>query len=138
MDADGSATLRYYYTLERHTVKFNPGEVGGDTVSYVLKYSAGIPVPQMAAKGYTFAGWSADGTTTVTPALSMSTADLSYTALWTKEADTEYRVEYYVQQADGRYTLQHMFKDKILTGATHAEVTLREQIVGDGKTADEA
>ncbi|MBR5571057.1 MAG: InlB B-repeat-containing protein, partial [Oscillospiraceae bacterium] len=138
VEADGSATLRYYYTLERHTVTFNPGEVGGDTVSYVLKYSAGIPVPQLAAKGYTFAGWTVDGTTAVLPAVEMKTAELTYTAMWTKDNDTEYRVEYYVQQTDGRFTLQHMFKDQTMTGATLAEATLREQIVGDGKTADEA
>lgn len=137
VEADGSATLRYYYTLERHTVTFDSGKIDGvdvtaeKDVTYNLKYGAQIPVPQMAMKGYTFAGWDAK------IADKVGTKNLTYTAMWTKDADTEYRVEYYVQQADGRFTLQHMFKDKTMTGATLAVDTLRGQIVDDAKTADE-
>ena len=36
----------------------------------------------------------------------MGAQDLTYTAVWDKDPSTEYRVEYYVQQPDGRFVLQ--------------------------------
>ena len=141
VEADGSAVLRYYYTLERHNVTFDSGTVDGtdvtavSDVTYNLKYGASIRAPQMAMKGYTFAGWSVDGSTVANVASVMGTSDLTYTALWEKNADTPYRVEYYVQQADGRYTLQHIIWDETLTGKVFTEEYLRNLKI-DGVTAE--
>ena len=142
VEADGSAVLRYYYSLERHTVTFDSGKIDGvdvtseKDVTYTLKYGAKISAPQMAVSGYTFAGWTVDGSSVATVAETMNTEDLTYTAMWEKKNDTEYRVEYYVQQADGRYTLQYMFKDKTGTGETFSASYLRGLMI-DGVTAEE-
>ena len=131
--ADGSAVLRYYYDLQWATVTFEPGEIGGEAVTYELKYGARISAPQMAAKGYTFTGWDKEVIST------MGTEDVTYTAQWTKNPDTEYRIEYYVQQADGRYTLQYLIEDKGFTGDILAVEDLRNRIVDleNNLTADE-
>ncbi len=131
--ADGSAVLRYYYDLKKATVTFNPGEIGGESVVYELKYGAKISAPVMAESGYTFAGWDKE----VVPA--MGTEDVVYTAQWTKNPDTEYRIEYYVQQVDGRYVLQHLEEKTGFTGDTISSEELRNAVIDveNGLTADE-
>lgn len=143
VEADGSATLRYYYNLERHNITFDAGQVDGadvtteSDITYNLKYGATISAPHMALKGYTFVGWTQDGSTVATVADTVGTEDLTYTAMWQKNEDTEYRIEYYVQQADGRYTLQHMIKDKTATGKVFTEQYLRSLVIDGEKTADQ-
>ena len=129
---DGSAVLRYYYPLEWHTVTFDPGEVGGERIVYELKYGGRVIAPHMAAAGYSFLGWDQE----VKDA--MGTEDVIYTAQWKKNPDTAYRVEYYVQQIDGTYALQHLIEDTGFTGDTLAVSNLRNRIVDDEKhmTAD--
>ena len=104
ISADGSSVLRYYYALENHTVTFDPGEVGGEKITYDLKYGGTIIAPMMAAKGYTFTGWDSEVVS------NMGTENLVYTAQWTKNPDTAYRVEYYVQDVDGKYKLKHLYE----------------------------
>ena len=143
VEADGSATLRYYYNLERHNITFDAGQVDGvdvtteSDITYNMKYGATISAPQMAMKGYSFVGWTQDGSTVATVADTVGTKDLTYTAMWQKNNDTEYRIEYYVQQADGRYTLQHMIKDKTATGKVFTEEYLRSLVIEGAKTADQ-
>ena len=143
VEADGSATLRYYYNLERHNITFDAGQVDGADVTaetditYNMKYGATINAPQMAMKGYTFIGWTEDGSTVAAVADTVGTKDLTYTAMWQKNDDTEYRIEYYVQQADGRYTLQHMIKDTTATGKVFTEEYLRSLVIDGTKTADQ-
>lgn len=131
ISADGSAVLRYYYPLQKHTVTFAPGETGGEEISYELKYGGTIIAPMMAVKGYTFAGWDQN------VAGFMGTEDLVYTAQWTKNPDTGYRVEYYVQGVDGKYKLQHIYEG---LGFTRDELTaesLRNLVIEDELTADQ-
>lgn len=143
IEADGSAVLRYYYSLECHSVTFDSGKVDGEDVTaesditYNMKYGATISAPQMAMKGYTFVGWTQDGATATTVADTVGTEDLTYTAMWQKNNDTEYRIEYYVQQADGRYTLQHQIRDKTATGKVFTEQYLRSLVIDGAKTADQ-
>ena len=142
--ADGSAVLCYYYNLERHSVTFDSGKIDGvdvteeEDIVYNLKYGAEISAPQIAMKGYEFKGWTVDGTTKATIAQSMETEDLVYTAMWAKNPDTEYRVEYYVQQTDGSYKLQHFFIKEDYTGTVLYADDLREVIVDEeyNKSAD--
>ena len=141
--ADGSATLRYYYNLERHTVTFDSGKIDGVDVTvepdvhYTLKYGATISAPHMAMKGYTFLGWTQDGVTAAEVATTVGTEDLTYTAVWEKLSDTPYRIEYYVQQADGRYTLQHTVSGETATGKVFTEESLRGLAIEGAVTADE-
>lgn len=143
VEADGSSTLRYYYNLERHTITFDAGSIGGvevtatSDVTYNMKYGATVSAPQMALKGYTFAGWTQDGSTVAAVVNTVGTTDLTYTAMWEENTDTEYRIEYYVQQNDGRYTLQHQIRDTTATGKVFTEEYLRSLKIGEDKTADE-
>lgn len=129
---DGSAVLRYYYDLEWSTVTFEPGEIGGEPVVYDLKFGGRVSAPHMAARGYTFNGWDKEVIET------MGTEDVVYTAQWTKNPDTAYRVEYYVQQTDGSYTLQHLVEEEGYTGGILTADELRNRIVDTEKnlTAD--
>ncbi|MBR5309665.1 MAG: InlB B-repeat-containing protein, partial [Oscillospiraceae bacterium] len=131
--ADGSAVIRYYYDLQWASVTFNPGEIGGEAITHELKYGARIAAPQMAEKGYTFLGWDKEVVSV------MGTEDVTYTAQWAKNPDTEYRIEYYVEQVDGRYALQHLIEAEAYTGDTFTAETLRNLIVDkeNGLTADE-
>ena len=143
VEADGSGILRYYYPCERHNITFDAGQIDGvdvtteSDITYNLKYGASISAPQMAMKGYTFVGWTQDGSTVATVADTVGTEDLTYTAMWQKNEDTEYRIEYYVQQADGRYTLQHMIKDTTATGKIFTEEYLRGLAIDGTNTADQ-
>lgn len=134
--ADGSTILRYYYSLQWHTVTFAPGEIKGESESYDLKYGGRIIAPQMAEKGYTFVGWTMDGTTIVVPETRMGTQNLVYTALWTKNQGIDYRVEYYVQQTNGKYVLQDMVEKKAFTGAVLTAEAVRAYAVGNATSAD--
>lgn len=120
---DGSSVLRYYYDRQTYSVTFNPGEAGGDPVVISLKYGSAISVPQFAARGYIFKGWDK------TVSTYMGDHDLTYTALWDKDQNTEYRVEYYVQQPDGRYVLQDIVHRTGITGESiEAEILRRDDI----------
>ena len=131
VSADGSAVLRYYYSLQKHTVTFYPGETDGEVVTYELKYGGRILAPMMAVKGYTFRGWDQEVANT------MGTENLYYTAQWTKNPDTAYRVEYYVQGLDGNYKLQHLYEGLGFTKDEIVAETLRNLTVEDGITAEQ-
>ena len=118
--ADGSAVQRYYYDLQTHTVTFEPGIVGGETVSYELDFGGRVTAPQFAAKGYIFTGWDKE----IAP--TMGEQDVVYTAQWKKDPATSYRVEYYVQQPDGRYTMQDFTVYNGTTGDVLTEQMLRK------------
>ncbi len=117
--ADGSSILRYYYDRQTYTVTFDPGEAGGDPVVISLKYGSAIAAPQFSVKGYIFKGWDK------TVSTYMGDQDLTYTALWDKDMTTEYRVEYYVQQPDGRYMLKGVVYRSGTTGDSIEADSLR-------------
>ena len=85
-----------------------------DTTSYTdgmyylsgSEYTVSSNVPQRT--GYTFAGWKYNDTETVYTAESsmkfnMPAKDVTLTAQWTPNNDTQYKVEHYQQQLDGSY-----------------------------------
>ena len=73
--------------------------------------------------GYTFAGWTGsgiDGTVMSVTIEKNSTGDRSFTATWTANTDTAYKVEHYWQNLDGQYALA---ETDSLKGETDATVT---------------
>lgn len=98
--ADGSSVVNYYYDRVINYVTFNPGEVKGDEVKYEYKYGAKVSAPVFAANGFNFKNWDKE----VTP--TMGATDVTYTAKWEKTRDTQYRVEYYVQNTNGVFELK--------------------------------
>jgi uncharacterized repeat protein (TIGR02543 family) len=115
---DGSGILRYYYDRQIYTLIFDPGESQGDNIVSKLKYGAKITAPTLNSKGYAFAGWSPGIPVNAT----MPAGDMTYTAQWTPAGNTPYRVEYYVEQINGRYTLQRL--DDTKTGTTGSTVAI--------------
>lgn len=120
ISADGSAVMRYYYDRNTYTVTFDPGEVGGESDVYTYKYGATVTAPVFGAKGYVFNGWDK------TVANVMGDSNVTYTAQWTKEQNTDYRIEYYVQQSDGRYKLQETVNAKAATGDEISAASIRK------------
>ncbi len=127
---DGSSILRYYYDRQTYTVTFDPGEAGGDPVVIRLKYGSTITAPQFSAKGYIFTGWDKIVSTY------MGDEDQTYTAIWERDMTTEYRVEYYVQQPDGRYILKDVAYRSAMIGEIIDANTLRmdTEYAFDGET----
>ncbi len=122
---DGLLVLKLYYTRNTHTVTYTKGDHGvfADDVHSNVKYGASTPAfksekgtdgnPKGAA-GYTFTGWDKDIAQTVT-------ADATYTAQWTADTNTGYKVEHYQQNLDGKgYTLKDTDN---LTGTTDTTAT---------------
>ena len=84
----------------------------------------------MAVSGYLFKGW--DRTVVST----MGAEDVTYTAQWEKDPNTTYRVEYYVQQLDGRYTMQYSLDRSGYPGTEFYAEQLRQLPVDGELTAD--
>ncbi len=114
---DGSSIHRYYYDRKSYTLTFSRGDAGGDSIVSTLKYGAKIIPPAFVSKGYAFIGWD-----TIVDA-NMPAHNISYTAQWTPSDDTPYRVEYYVEQVNGKYTLQSL--DEAKTGRTGSTVDVQ-------------
>lgn len=112
---DGSSTLRYYYDRESYDLTFDPGDAEGEPMVTRLKYGATITPPTFNSKGYSFVAWDADVEKT------MPTKNLTYTAQWKAADDTPFRVEYYVEQLNGKYTLQKL---EHKTGETNSAIDL--------------
>ena len=69
--------------------------------------------------GYTFLGWT--GTNGTEPQTQViieqgSTGDRDYTANWRANTDTQYKIEYYLENLDGTYTKE--MNDEVLYGTT--------------------
>lgn len=111
---DGSLVLKLYYTRNSYTLTFDAnGGTGGSSTQ--VKYGASIAAPNVTKAGYTLTGWS--------PAVDsiMPAVGTTYTAQWTADTGTAYKVKHYQQNvADNNYTL---YETQDLKGATDANVT---------------
>lgn len=100
---DGSAVVKIYYVRKTYTVQFTFGEHTDDEhqpMVYKLKYGATVYAPRMAVNGYNltgFTGFVLDEETGGTRV----TGDAVYAATWEARGDTPYKVEHYLQKADG-------------------------------------
>ena len=95
--------LNHLYEREMYPLNLTCVDGEGTVIrslSTMLPYGAEIvpPVPPIPV-GYTFSGWGS------TPA-TMPAYSVTYTASLRPNRDTPYRVEHYVQQTNGIYTLQ--------------------------------
>ena len=99
LPATGSVTFALYYERLNKTCTFIPGN-GEGNIEVTKLYGAAITPPDVSKTGYTFNGWSPSLPETV------GTADATFTAQWLAKADTPYKVEHYMQNADNDgYTL---------------------------------
>ncbi|MFV0395069.1 MAG: hypothetical protein ACK5LC_11855 [Coprobacillaceae bacterium] len=117
----------------KYTVKYEPGTKGDfstitksnvviNSTTPVYDGVIGLDGKPLANAGYTFAGWSPEVDEKVT-------GDATYVAQWVPATNTKYKVEHYLQQADGSYSLTDT---DILTGSTGATVTGMSKTSYDG------
>ncbi len=83
---DGSTVVEILYNRNTHTLTWgaNKGTLAGTYTTGTVKYGTNITEPTATRTGYTFFGWgeTADATSTVTTAVTMPDANLSYYAIW--------------------------------------------------------
>ena len=140
IEPDGSAVLRYYYDIQRSKDTFKTGEHGtAEDVIFTTKLGKKVFVPEVAARGYKLTGFKEvesgkfyDIDTILNNQGAIRTADgkdAVYEAQWTERDDIRYRVEYYVQQPSGAYTVQAVNYGEGKVGAELKEETLRNAVV---------
>ncbi|MBQ3811883.1 MAG: InlB B-repeat-containing protein, partial [Kiritimatiellae bacterium] len=118
--ADGSTVVTIQYTRNSYALTWNldggtiASEVGTYTAAGQVPYGTTLTPPTVTKTGYTSGGWS--------PAVdaTMPAEAASYTATWTANANTAYKVEHYQQALDGTYPAQPTDTDN-LTGTTGAQ-----------------
>lgn len=113
--ADGSTVVTVYYNRNNCTYSFNTN--GGTTIEAVQgRYGAAVPAVQTPEKqGYTFTGWE--------PQLPQTFNDnIEYSAVWAPATDTQYKVEYYLQNLNlNGYTKEDQ---QIFNGTTNTTPTI--------------
>lgn len=114
---DGSTKVNYYYKRNNYTVKFDPGEAGGNAVESKFKYGSTITVPTLSREGYDFNGWDKP------IAATMPAQTIVYVAQWTPKSGTAYRVEHYLEGTNGQYKFIEFEKktgntDQIISSST--------------------
>ncbi len=123
------------YGVETYTITYhldggqnhsnNPGTYTSNNYDITLRPPTKV--------GYTFAGWSGtdieDGTYPLTVTIySGSSGDREYTAHWTPNTDTDYKIEIYLMTAEGRYGTS---PDETLNreGTTDTQVTYTPEAI---------
>ena len=78
IEADGSLVVKYYYTRNSYTLKWDyaGGSASGSFTSGKVKYGTKITAPKPTKKGYTFKGWDA------TVSKTMPAKNVTYKAKW--------------------------------------------------------
>ena len=82
----GHAAVANIWEATIFTAFFKDGDTVISSTSSTRGNSVQIPA-NPTKEGYTFVGWSKDGITTVTPASTIGTANVTYTALWEEVGD---------------------------------------------------
>jgi uncharacterized repeat protein (TIGR02543 family) len=117
---DGSTELRVFFTSQ-FTVTYAPGAQGAFSPVVYSGLNNGATTPAAPSTpgnaGYTFAGWSPARAATVT-------ANVTYTAQWSANANTAYRVEFYYQSRAGGAWPATATSSVNRTGTTGASVSV--------------
>ena len=123
INGDGSTVIKLYYKRNSHNISLfkNIDKAGTVTGSGTYKYGKTITITAITNPGYTFEGWY-DGDDELTKELSytfnMPNKQLVYTAKWTANTDTKYKVEHYLQNLDDDNYSEVPFETDNLTGIT--------------------
>ena len=116
----GDLTFTACYAANNYTLSFNVN--GGDEsiTAITVTYDKSFTLPTPARTGYTFDGWYYNGNAVVN-GIWEYVKNIELTAQWTANADTKYRVEHWLENADDdEYTLMNADG---LTGASDSVVT---------------
>ncbi|MBR2384256.1 MAG: InlB B-repeat-containing protein, partial [Clostridia bacterium] len=109
IDGDGSRVLVVKYTRDKYTISTarNNEKAGSVTGACTYKFDKEITLTAITNAGYTFLGWY-EGEDLVCESEEFTfnaEKGVTYTATWFTHTDTEYKVEYYLQNLeDDNYT----------------------------------
>ena len=140
---DGSLVLKLYYTRNSYKVTYEytgtvPEGTSGlpGTVSY--KYGTGVTVAAKAnaPAGYTFHGWSTDNATVKDGAFEMPNHAVTLTGYFTANENTQYTIEYYQEDLDGKGYTKVESKNKVGTTGTEGTVETADEKTYPGFTLD--
>ena len=138
INKDNSTVIKLYYTRNSYEVSLslNNSNAGAVSGSGIYKYGKVVTIEAKPNSGYTFVGWyngnneiSTDSSYTFT----MSNKKISYTAKFSANTNTKYKVEHYLENLDGTYPDTPSDVDN-LTGTT-GELTNAEAKSYDGFTS---
>ncbi|MBR2384268.1 MAG: InlB B-repeat-containing protein, partial [Clostridia bacterium] len=125
IDGDGSRVLVVKYTRDKYTISTARNNTKAGTVSAggTYKFDKEITLTATTNAGYTFLGWY-EGETLVCESEEFTfnvEKGVTYTASWSANEDTKYKVEYYLQNLDdNNYTLRETVE---LEGETDTTAT---------------
>lgn len=80
--ADGSTVIEVYYDRYYYLMTFDMGEGGYGTDPIYARYGSPVKADDPSRPGYTFLGWSLDGSTVVELPSTMPAGNVQYTAVW--------------------------------------------------------
>lgn len=118
---DDSLVVKLYYARKAYSLVW---EIGGSfadgdyTQSGSIYFGTQITAPTLYKTGYSYE-WDAP------VAAVMPAEDCTYTAVWTANSNTPYKVEHYIMGTDGAYPAKPQYTDR-RTGVTDAVLALSE------------
>ena len=101
--ADGSTIVKVYYVRSQYRLTYLYDFGSDEQEGTTLRYGQTLPAAPVFEKvGYTFGAWiDEEGLWVEELVATMPAHDVTYTAYWMGNEDTPFRVEHYVEQADG-------------------------------------
>ncbi len=121
ISGDGSLVVSLYYERKSYTLTWETGEstASGDyTQSGRVYYGTSVKSPALSRLGYTYIWDKA-----ILPI--MPAENCTYTAVWTANTNTPYKVEHYVMGTDGKYSVTPVNTDN-KSGKTDTMYTLSD------------
>lgn len=115
-----TVTANFTRTAISYTISYDlkGGSVAtANPTTYTIE-TATFTLHNPTRQGYTFAGWTGTGLSSASTSVSIakgSTGNRTYTATWTPNTNTAYKVEHYQEGLDGKYVLKDTDN---LTGTT--------------------
>ena len=139
VEGDGSLVLKVYYSRNSYTINTskNNDKGGSITSSSTYKFDDRITITATTNPGYTFDGWFYEETLVcknATYAFEVS-QDSTYIAKWTANTNTQYKVEYYLQNYENDCYPLIPELTLNLTGTTDT-IVIAEEKVFDNYTLD--
>ena len=140
---DGSLVLKLYYTRNNYDVTYTytgtvPEGASGlpGTVSYKYGTDVTVAAKANAPAGYTFHGWSTDNATVKDGAFEMPNHAVTLTGYFTANENTQYTIEYYQEDLDGKGYTKVESKNKVGTTGTEGTVETADEKTYPGFTLD--
>ena len=94
IEPDGSLELHLYYDRYEFNVEFETNINGVTLDTETVRYGAKLPDPNLSRDGYTFSGWYDQFDRTFIFGSTEVVDNLTLTAYWDANTDTEFRVEF--------------------------------------------